>query len=228
MTVPLTKPLAKPDPCPGCDSSVTDVLEEQERKMRESGEEFNSKLKQHVQDGSVVIPPSPTPQPDLPPSRPTYKAGCDVQCQNERNTEQFKNGQAVGQALGQGIAAAIERHRQHKEFQQAENLTWTPKMERGESVLMYLSDGKAIVCPKGEETTCRTVTPPIGVRAHYEMEADRLTIWQAEEDASDSASLKAASDQVRTSWSEVRGIYCRYYPGAKYIDLDGNQQTCRK
>jgi hypothetical protein len=73
------------------------------------------------------------------------------------------------------------------------------------------------------------VEAPLDVKAHILMEGLRhgISHWAAIQDFEG----KSRDDQFETSWNtawfDVRNVYCRRSPGAKYFDLSNDEQVCK-
>lgn len=109
-----------------------------------------------------------------------------------------------------GESYAIER-------KQAEALSW--KAVDGDT---NMDDGTSMSC--GDDKVCITLAATPGIQAHFLMEKLRSDMIGLSNDSDAFAVMALAA--ARTSWSDMLGIYCRRYPGAKYTDLERSEKQC--
>jgi hypothetical protein len=158
----------------------------------------------------TVVTTTPTP-----PAAPI----CDANCQN------FSNSYAAGAALGVAVGSAIEAHRKHKFCKAHPDGSWK------------YSNGSVSTCASiNGRQEARQIPMDPGVQAERQSSADKAHEYMEElrKDASDiqasysdAPSAQTVLEQVRSSWSDMKGIYCGYYRGAFYTGLDGSQQICQ-
>jgi hypothetical protein len=166
---------------------------------------------------AIIIAPLPeqtyfnTPPPPKP-----YVNSCDANCQQQN----FNSGYAAGHAVGSVIGSAIERRRASSYCKKHPSGGWR------------FADGSSMDCEalnSGRPT--RTYPPSAQLqgqlkananRAHAIMEADARDL----ETVDDPALKKSMIEIVMPTWAAIRDMYCGYYHGAIYTDLEGNQQTC--
>lgn len=66
-----------------------------------------------------------------------------------------------------------------------------------------------------------------GQHARSLMETLRIGIWRYQAGEANVAGLLGTPQAVEV-WPKLRGIYCREYPGGRYIDLHGQIQFCEQ
>ncbi|MFZ0885013.1 MAG: hypothetical protein WAN14_16550 [Candidatus Acidiferrales bacterium] len=161
----------------------------------------------------TIVTTAPTP-----PAGPT----CDANCQN---ANYYAAGQAVGSALGVVVGGAIEAHRKHKFCKSHPGGSWK------------YSDGSVSACASinaRQETRQIPVAPDVRAQlqsqadqAHQLMEGLRKDISDLQLNYTDAPGAQSALQQSRSSWLDMKNIYCGYYRGASYTGLDGTLQICQ-
>jgi hypothetical protein len=94
-----------------------------------------------------------------------------------------------------------------------------PKADREEIITL-----PEFICSESDKS-CRTDWT-IGQHARYSLRTLRKTIFEMQPSRDEFE--KDFLDPARSVWSTVRELYCHEYPGAPYVDLEGETRTCKK
>jgi hypothetical protein len=173
---------------------------------------------------SEPIAPLGSPPVYTPAPQPTYEPTCDAACQQAKYQQNYQAGYAIGQALGTIVSGAIEAHRKHKFCKSRPNSDW--KYEDGTISTCASINTKQEVRTFPISPEVRTQLRSNADQAHDLMEEFRHDITDYLTKYSELPEAQSALQQSRSSWIDMKTIYCGYYQSGAYTDLDGREQTC--
>ncbi|MGI0084927.1 MAG: hypothetical protein ACREBQ_07585 [Nitrososphaerales archaeon] len=145
---------------------------------------------------------------------------------------------------------ALKIYEEKKQERKWEISAWTLKnssLEAGESINLELGNGVVAVegtvqteisrglpippsTSKPEEKIIYMVTAPPEIRSRILMEGLRhdlsnySALLQFDGEHSDGNPLFVA---WKSAWFDAQGVYCKYNPGEKFTDLNGDEQICK-
>lgn len=164
---------------------------------------------------STITMPQPPPPTTGPSTDQSFNNG-------------YEAGQAIGSALGTVIGTAVAQHRKTKFCKKNPNGSWR------------YADGSVSTCESINAHAESRVYPPspqqLEWRAKFQAQADeaknlmeglRHDIIETKTEFPNDAGMQAQLGPLETSWANMRNIFCDYYHGTPYTDLDGNQQVCQ-
>jgi hypothetical protein len=127
---------------------------------------------------------------------------------------------------------ADELKENEQRFERWQRLEWTPDLgsQKGDKIVMPMDDGRAYFCcfPPGSNRLYPVEAPP-RIRWNILMEKTRWEIGdmgKAIEFLHPGTSDNDMMTIYQDVWEEARDYYCKHGPGAKFTDLNGQEQVC--
>lgn len=173
-----------------------------------------------INSTTTGIPAETTSAPDTTPISP----------QNQQPSAQYQDGYAIGQQLGTAIGSAIQVHRIKSACKKHADDVWR------------FPDGSFVTCSSvnaghpvrqwpAQAALSRSANDlnreREGTQAWDMMEKLRSTLNDPNLTVQNlSESEKGVLAEARSSWNDMRDIFCKTFPGAGYMDLGNQQQYC--
>jgi hypothetical protein len=146
----------------------------------------------------------------------------DVRAQQSAD---FRSGYVVGQQIGSAIAVGIQNHRIRSFCKKNGDTGYWRFVDGSIMTCLSLNSGHPVREWPAQRRQSDLGLQEDGRRAYDLMESLRRGIVDLAP-YSDSPEVRSSLQESRSSWADMRNMYCKANPGAVYTDLQGQQQTC--